>query len=150
MGSHVISAEDHIDLRWLPKDVWMQRLPNAFKDRAPQVLETEGGPYWVCDGKKMGPWGAYTAAQGSGAKWAIEAAGVMQEGVLRPTVAELRLADMDRDGIQASIMYGPTDPFAIDDPELRRLCYRAFDDFIFEMSSASPCYRVSTSGDRSG
>src|SRR4051794_5309002 len=138
MTANVISADDHIDLRWLPKDVWTQRLPVGLKDRAPHVEDTEGGPYWVCDGKKMGPWGAYTAAQGSGAKWAIESAGVMEEGVLRPTIANLRLADMDRDGIQASIMYGPTDPFAIEDPELRRECYRAFDDFIFEFTASEP------------
>jgi uncharacterized protein len=138
MSAQLISADDHIDLRWLPRDVWTARLPSAFRARAPHVEDTDSGPYWFCDGQKMGPWGAYTAAQGSGAKWAIESAGVMEEGVLRPTVPELRLADMDRDGIQASIMYGPTDPFVIADPELRQLCYRAFDDFVFEFSAASP------------
>jgi uncharacterized protein len=142
MSHRVISADDHIDLRWLPKDLWSTRLPNAFKDRAPQVHETEGGPYWICDGKKMGPWGAYTAAQGSGAKWAIEAAGAMEDNVLRPTVAELRLADMDRDGIQASIMYGPTDPFDIEDPTLRAEVYRAFDDFVFDLSAGNPARLV--------
>jgi hypothetical protein len=57
--------------------------------------------------------------------WAIERGGVMREGELRPTTAELRLSDMDRDGADASIMYGPTDPMAIADPELRRRCYEA-------------------------
>jgi predicted TIM-barrel fold metal-dependent hydrolase len=118
--------------------LWTQRLPAAFKERAPQVVDTPGGPYWVCDGKSMGPWGAYTAAQGSGNMWALEVAGVMQEGVLRPTMPELRLADMDRDGIDASVMYGPTDPFQVDDPVLRRLCYQAFDDWVAEFSSAKP------------
>jgi len=134
----VISADDHIDLRWLPKDLWTKRLPSKLKKRAPRVVDTDGGPYWVCDGKQMGPWGAYTAAQGSGNKWALEVAGVMEEGVLRPTTPELRLADMDRDGVDATVMYGPTDPFAIEEPELRRECYRAYDDWLIEFSSAKP------------
>jgi uncharacterized protein len=138
MTPDVISADDHIDLRWLPRDTFTDRLPSNLKDRGPRVEDTDGGPYWMCDGKRMGPWGAYTAAQGSGAKWAIESAGVMQEGVLRPTIPDLRLADMDRDGILASIMYGPTDPFVIDDPELRRECYRAYDDFIFDFTCVKP------------
>jgi len=135
---NVISADDHVDLRWLPKDLWTKRLPSKLKKRAPRVVDTDGGPYWVCDGKQMGPWGAYTAAQGSGNKWALEVAGVMEEGVLRPTTPELRLADMDRDGVDATVMYGPTDPFAIEEPELRRECYRAYDDWLIEFSSAKP------------
>ena len=50
--------------------------------------------------------------------WAIERGGVMREGELRPTTAELRLNDMDRDGADVSVMYGPTDPMAIADTEL--------------------------------
>src|SRR6266567_2372932 len=119
MNYNVISADDHIDLRWLPRDLWAQRLPMALRQRGPRIEETDAGPYWICHGKRWAPWGAYTAAQGSGAMWALELAGVMEEGVLRPTTPELRLADMDRDAVDATIMYGPTDPFAIDDAELR-------------------------------
>ncbi|HTE83339.1 MAG TPA: amidohydrolase family protein, partial [Dehalococcoidia bacterium] len=135
---NVISADDHIDLRWLPKELWTKRLPARLRDRGPRVEATDGGPYWVCDGKRLTPWGAYTAAQGSGAMWALELAGVMEEGVLRPTTPELRLADMDRDGVDATVMYGPTDPFAIDDPELRAACYLAYNDWLTEFCGAAP------------
>jgi hypothetical protein len=43
----------------------------------------------------------------------------MNEGELRPTTPELRLQDMDRAGIDATVMYGPTDPFYSDDPDVR-------------------------------
>ena len=44
--------------------------------------------------------------------WAIERSGVMREGELRPTNAELRLVDMDHDGAEASVMYGSDGPHA--------------------------------------
>jgi predicted TIM-barrel fold metal-dependent hydrolase len=70
--------------------------------------------------------------------WAIERGGVMREGELRPTTAELRLTDMDRDGADASVMYGPTDPMAIADPELRRCCYEAYNDWLIDFCAAKP------------
>lgn len=70
--------------------------------------------------------------------WAIERGGVMREGELRPTTAELRLIDMDRDGADASVMYGPTDPMAIADPELRRYCYEAYNDWLTDFCAAKP------------
>ena len=70
--------------------------------------------------------------------WAIERGGVMRPGELRPTTAALRLSDMDRDGAEVSIMYGPTDPMVITDPELRRLCYQAYNDWLSEFCAAQP------------
>ncbi len=138
MDYRVISADDHIDLRWLPKDLWTQRLPANLRDRGPHVAETDKGALWICDGELWGTWGAYTAAQGSGAKWALERGGVMREGELRPTVPEMRLEDMDRDGVDASVMYGPTDPLNVADPELRRACYRAYNDWLVDFCAAKP------------
>jgi uncharacterized protein len=136
--THFISADDHIDLRWLPKDLWTERLPANLRDRGPRVVETDKGECWTWEGQIFSPHGYYTAAQGSGAMWAIERGGVMRQGELRPTTAELRLSDMDRDGADASIMYGPTDPMAIVDPELRRCCYEAYNDWLAEFCAANP------------
>jgi predicted TIM-barrel fold metal-dependent hydrolase len=138
MEYRFISADDHIDLRWLPKDLWMERLPTKLRERGPQVVDTEKGAYWTWEGQTWSPHGYYTAAQGSGAMWAIERGGVMREGELRPTTADLRLTDMDRDGVDASVMYGPTDPLAIADPELRRCCYEAYNDWLIEFCAAKP------------
>lgn len=102
------------------------------------MRDTEKGALWYCDGEMWGTWGVYTAAQGSGSMWALERGGVMREGELRPTVPELRLQDMDRDGVDATVMYGPTDPLNVADPELRRACYRAYNDWLLEFCSANP------------
>ena len=133
-----ISADDHIDLRWLPRDLWTERLPAKLRDRGPRVIETEKGAYWTWEGQTFSPHGYYTAAQGSGAMWAIERGGAMREGELRPTTANLRLTDMDRDGADASVMYGPTDPMPIADPELRRCCYEGYNDWLIEFCASKP------------
>ena len=138
MTQRFVSADDHIDLRWLPKGLWSERLPARLRERGPRVVEIDGGAFWSWEGQTFSPHGYYTAAQGSGAMWAIERGGVMRPGELRPTTAALRLSDMDRDGAEASIMYGPTDPMAIGDPELRRLCYQAYNDWLAEFCAASP------------
>jgi predicted TIM-barrel fold metal-dependent hydrolase len=132
-----ISADDHIDLRWLPKDLWSERLPARLRERGPRVVDTEKGEYWTWEDRLFSPHGYYTAAQGSGAMWAIERGGVMREGELRPTSAALRLIDMDRDGADASIMYGPTDPMEFTDAELRRSCYEAYNNWLIEFCSAA-------------
>ena len=133
-----ISADDHIDLRWLPRDLWTERLPARLRERGPRVVDTEKGAYWSWEDRLFSPHGYYTAAQGSGAMWAIERGGVMREGELRPTSAALRLIDMDRDGADASIMYGPTDPMEFTDAELRRSCYEAYNDWLDEFCAAAP------------
>ena len=133
-----ISADDHIDLRWLPKDLWSARLPANLSERGPRVVENDQGPFWTWEGQTFSPHGYYTAAQGSGAMWAIERGGVMRVGELRPTTAALRLSDMDRDGADVSVMYGPTDPMAIEDTELRRACYEAYNDWLSEFCAAQP------------
>jgi len=138
MEYRFISADDHIDLRWLPSNLWTDRLPSRLRDRGPRVVEKEDGAYWTWEGQTHSPHGYYTAAQGSGAMWAIERGGVMRKGELRPTTAGLRLADMDRDGAEASVMYGPTDPMPIADPELRRHCYEAYNDWLFDFCAAKP------------
>lgn len=133
-----ISADDHIDLRWLPKDLWTARLPAKLRERGPRVTENDQGSFWTWEGKTFSPHGYYTAVQGSGAMWAIERGGVMREGELRPTTAEWRLADMDRDGADVSVMYGPTDPMPIEDADLRRACYQAYNDWLAEFCTARP------------
>ena len=85
MDYPIISADDHIDLRWLPRDLWSSRLPAHLRERGPQVRDTDKGAFWYCDEQMWGTWGAYTAAQGSGAMWAVERGGGMREGELRPT-----------------------------------------------------------------
>ena len=136
MDYKVISADDHLDLRFFPADLWTSRAPANLKDRVPHIEEVDGVPFWVCDGKRWGRWGQFKAD--SPRQWALERGGVMNEGELRPTTPELRLQDMDRDGVDATVMYGPTDPFYTDDPEVRYELYRGYNDWLETFTAACP------------
>jgi predicted TIM-barrel fold metal-dependent hydrolase len=140
MDYRIVSADDHIDLQWLPKDLWQKRVPPQWCERAPKVMDTAEGPYWFCGNQRWDAWGGRKGAAGAmgGRRLALERGGVLEPGVLRPTTTELRLADMDRDGVDATVMYGPIVPLLIEDPELRRICYRAYNDWLAEFCATSP------------
>ncbi len=140
MNYHVVSADDHIDLTWLPKDLWQRRVPREHRDRAPRVVDAGDGPQWVCGDERWDLWGGRrgTAGAQGGRRTALERGGVLEPGVLRPTTTALRLADMDRDGIDATVMYGPIVPLLIEDPDLRRVCYRAYNDWLAEFCATAP------------
>jgi uncharacterized protein len=140
MDYRVISADDHIDLPWLPKDLWQKRVPAAWRERAPRVVDTADGPYWMFGDERWDAWGGRVGAAGAmgGRRLALERGGVLEPGVLRPTTTALRLADMDRDGVDATVMYGPIVPLLIEDPELRRVCYRAYNDWLAEFCATAP------------
>jgi predicted TIM-barrel fold metal-dependent hydrolase len=136
MDYKVISADDHLDVRFFPADLWTSRAPAKLKERVPHIEEVDGLPFWVVDGKRWGRWGQYKSDGPN--QWALERGGVMTEGELRPTTAELRLQDMDRDGVDATVMYGPTDPFYTDDPELRLELYRGYNSWLEDFTAACP------------
>src|SRR2546421_6051606 len=46
----VISADSHIDIGWLPADTFTSRVPASWRTRAPEIVDTDGGPKWVADG----------------------------------------------------------------------------------------------------
>lgn len=140
MNYRIISADDHIDLQWLPKDLWQKRVLAGLRDRAPKVVEGANGPEWVCDANRLDDWGGRVGAAGAqgGRRLALERGGVLEHGVLRPTTTKLRLADMDRDGVDATVMYGPIVPLLISDPELRKACYRAYNDWLAEFCATAP------------
>jgi len=140
MEYRIISADDHIDMPWLPRDLWQKRVPAQWRERAPRVVDTADGPYWVCGDDRWDPWGGRKGAAGAqgGRRTALERGGVLEPGVLRPTTTALRLADMDRDGVDATVMYGPIVPLLVKDPELRQVCYRAYNDWLAEFCATAP------------
>src|SRR6185436_17521896 len=58
----------------------------------------------------------------------------------RAGTPKLRLEDMDRDGLAASVIYGPLSlGFPIADPDLQRACYAAWNDWaIDEFNAVDP------------
>jgi uncharacterized protein len=136
----MMSVDDHIDLPYLPADLWQQRLPASLRDRAPRVVEVaDGSSVWMCEGANWGRWaGGRPSSQKRSYQTALERAGLDEPGVLRPTDATLRLIDMDRDGIDATVMYGPVAALDIAEPELRSATYAAYNDWLAEFCASNP------------
>src|SRR5581483_11634076 len=141
MDYQMISVDDHIDMQYLPGDLWSKYLPAELREQGPRVVETETGYQWVCEGK---PWGAWAGGKPKGPapqryyKNALEKGGVYEPGVLRPTIPELRLQDMTRDGIEATVMFGPIQSFAAEDPKLRVAIHQAYNDWLIDFCSYNP------------
>lgn len=143
MSNDLISCDDHMDLGQLPGDLWETRLPAALRDRAPHVEELDGQAVWVCDGKVWGRWDGKAPPTGNARPIkpiynALDRAGIHDNSARRPANAELRLADMDRDGVQTQLIFGPIFQISTDDPVLRAACYRVFNDWLLDFCSVAP------------
>ena len=136
----LISCDDHLDMNQLPADLWTSRMPEAFRDRAPHVEERDGAAVWICDGESWGRWsGKGTGFTGPKPIFtAFDRGGVVDQTERRPAVAELRLADMDRDGVRTHVIYGPVTSFTTKDEALRDACYQVYNDWLAEFCSAAP------------
>jgi len=139
----LISCDDHLDLGQLPADLWMTRLPASLRDRAPHIEERDGLAVWVCDGKVWGSWAGKQLGQEQLTRPkplynAFDRGGIIDQSARRPAVAELRLADMDRDGVQTQVIFGPIFQMSTDDSALRVACYRVYNDWLMEFCAAAP------------
>jgi len=143
VANELISCDDHMDLGQLPADLWTTRLPAALRERAPRIEERDGQAVWVCDGKVWGTWGGKPPATGNRRPVkplynSFDRAGIYDQSARRPAVAQLRLADMDRDGVQTQVIFGPIFQISTDDPVLRVACYRVYNDWLMEFCAAAP------------
>jgi predicted TIM-barrel fold metal-dependent hydrolase len=139
----LISCDDHLDLGQLPADLWTTGLPASLRDQAPHIEERDGLAVWVCDGKVWGSWAGKQLGQEQLARPkllynAFDRGGVIDQSERRPAVAELRLADMDRDGVQTQVIFGPIFQISTEDPALRLACYRVYNDWLMEFCTAAP------------
>jgi predicted TIM-barrel fold metal-dependent hydrolase len=138
MDYAMISADDHLDLQYLPADLWTARLPASLRDRAPHVEHRDGAALWVCDGGVWGRWAGRPRPAGPRPFFNAFDRGGVDDTELRPANARLRLADMDRDGVEAQVMYGPVSSMTVDDPALRAATLQAYNDWLIEFCSAAP------------
>ena len=132
----IVSADDHIDLQWLPPDLWTSRVPTKLRDRVPQVKETASGEMWYLGDQSLAPYGS--PAMGGGLRSGLERGEAVRRGEFRPTTPKLRLEDMARDGVSASVMYGPVSPLSTSDPEVRQACFRAYNEWLADFCRAAP------------
>ena len=116
MAERLISGDNHIDLTYCPPDLWSSQAPSKWKLLVPRVEELEDGLHWFVDAQDKGMWNGVGPGflkyqpkvfahidemKACGFEWDYRAGARP-----RPTTPELRLADLDRDGLDAEVVYG--------------------------------------------
>ena len=136
------SADNHLDQRWIPRDLWQDRVASRFRDLAPKVVEIDGAECWSWEGKIVrgrdggtadGPDNATLLEQffaGAGAR--------TPAGSLPPSDPALLLEHMDLGNVYGYVGFGGTRKWDIDDPELRHEVYRVYNDWVMELNAHDP------------
>ena len=99
-----ISADCHIDMPWIPPDLFTGNARASLRDRMPYVTDGPDGPTWTSkNGASFGLWGGVGP---SGQKYipglhyradVMASTGLYEDGkkgIRRPTTPELRIKDM--------------------------------------------------------
>jgi len=144
MSYRIISADCHIDMTWMPGDLWVENAPAKFRSQVPQVRETPDGPRWYAEEKELGVFGGlgfgFDRVQRSFSKHVerMFQAG-FYEGGPHPTTPDLRLKDQEIDGIDAEVMYGILGAgMRMQDRELIRVVYEVYNDWAASFCKSNP------------
>lgn len=130
-----VSADNHLNTQWLPKQLWQERLPVRLRDRGPRVVESDAGSFWTWEGRRH-----KESADGSSharlrAKEFPDVS--IPDGVLPPSDLRIVAEHMDQAGIWGAVFFGDTRKWAVEDPELHAAMYRAYNDFCLERTAAA-------------
>jgi predicted TIM-barrel fold metal-dependent hydrolase len=149
MRYEVISADCHIDLCWLPADLFTSNAVAYMKDRMPYVTDGPKGPYWTT--KSGANLGLQNGMGSAGREYIpgqiyrsdrMAATGLYDDGkkgILRITDPELRLKDQKRDGVQAEVIYGVLGAAKrLNDPEAVPELYRIYNTWLADFCKTHP------------
>ena len=149
MEYRVISADCHIDLPWLPPDLFSANASKAFKDRMPYVTDGEKGPVWVS--RNGGTFGLRNGMGSAGREYIpgqihrsdrMAAEGLYEDGkngIRRLTDPALRIEDQDRDGIQAEVLFGILGAGQrLNDPAAATEMMRIYNDWLADFCDTRP------------
>jgi predicted TIM-barrel fold metal-dependent hydrolase len=145
----LISADCHVDLVWLPPDLFTSRASAALRDRMPHVIDGPKGPVWVT--KKGATLGLVNGMGSAGREYVpgqihrsdrMAATGLYDDGrrgIRRLTDPELRLRDQARDGVQAEVLYGILGTAGrMNDPEAAVEVMRIYNEWLADFCDTHP------------
>jgi predicted TIM-barrel fold metal-dependent hydrolase len=149
MHYEMISADCHIDLCWLPPDLFVGNAPSAWKDRMPYVTEEPKGPQWTT--KKGASLGRPCGMGSAGREYVpgkihrsdrMAATGLYDDGrrgIRRLTEPTLRIKDQDLDGVQGEVLYGILGTTGrMNDPEAAVLVMRIYNEWLADFCATHP------------
>ena len=136
-----ISADCHLDLLWLPPELFVTEARRELKERMPYVAEGPEGPRWVANNGAtfglIGGVGASGTPYVPGKQLRVDkmaATGLYtdgKKGIRRPGDPQLRAQEMDRDGVDAEVIYGILAAAAkLNDREASNELLRIYNDYM--------------------
>jgi predicted TIM-barrel fold metal-dependent hydrolase len=153
MQDRLISGDNHIDLTYCPAELWSDQAPGKWKLMAPRVEELEDGLHWFVEAQDKGMWNGVGPGFLKYQKGSFGHIDEMREFGFdwdnrrgarpRPTTPELRIADLDRDGLDAEIVYGCLMiNEMIADPALRAWSDKVYNDWVADFARQADPNRV--------
>jgi uncharacterized protein len=149
MRYEMISADCHLDLCWLPTDLFVTRASAAMRDRMPHVIDGAKGKTWVT--KKGANLGLVNGMGSAGREYVpgrihradrMAATGLYEDGkkgIRRLSDPDLRLNDQDRDGVQAEVLYGILGATGrMNDPEATVEVMRIYNEWLADFCGTHP------------
>jgi uncharacterized protein len=149
-----ISADSHIDLVWMPTDLFVKNARPGMKDRMPYVEEGPDGPRWTSKNNQSAARGRASLVGGVGSSGKKYVPGQIQradrmaaEGMYndasrkshRLTDPQQRLKDQDRDGVQAEVLYGILGTIEyLGDAEAGWEVCRIYNDWLADFCKTAP------------
>ena len=149
MQYEIISADCHIDLPWLPADLFTSQAAKKYRDRLPYVDQTDNGPQWVS--RTGAQFGLQNGMGSAGRKYIpgqihrsdrMAAQGLYsdgEKGIRRLTDPKLRIKDQDLDGVQAEVIYGVLGAsMRLNDNEAATELLRIYNEWLADFCAAAP------------
>lgn len=153
MEYNLVSGDNHIDLTYCPPDLWAEQAPAKWKFLVPRVEELDDGMHWFVEGQDMGMWNGVGPGFGKYQKGSFKRIDEMKDfgfewdnnpgASPRPTTPELRIADLDRDGVDAEMIYGC---LRVNDliphGERRAWAYKVYNNWVADFAKQADPHRV--------
>ncbi len=149
MKYDVISADGHVDLIWLPPDLFTSNASAELRDRMPHVVDGPDGPRWIS--RNGAQFGLVNGMGSAGRKYVpgeihrsdrMASTGLYEDGlkgIRRLTDPDLRLKDQDLDGVQAEVLYGVLGSSGrLNDGEAANEMLRIYNDWLHDFCSHHP------------
>ena len=136
----VISSDNHIVE---PPDLWLTRIDPEYRERGPQMHETERGPFWFIDGEMAFNITDMAAQAGKRFESREELTTVAEWENARPGayIPEEAVKDMDVDGVDVGVVYPSLAIFLyplVEDSALLSAILTTYNDFAAEFCQAIP------------
>ena len=153
MAERLISADNHIDITYCPPDLWSDAAPNKWNGMVPRTEERNDGLHWVIDGIEQGMWNGVGPGFTKYQKGSFAHVDEMKDygfewdyhrgAKPRPTTPDLRVVDLDRDGVYAEVIYGCLRiNEIIKDHEIRNWTDTVYNDWVADFAKKADASRV--------